>query len=445
MTIHDLVIVGGGPAGIGAAYQLRDSGLDVKVLEAHGELGGRTRSIEMPGGIANTGAQFVYRGTPSEDLVDEIGLDTIPFEPGTYGIAEHGQTSIGTTNEAVVDGLHWEPDDREALVRVLNEAVAEYRASTRNGAFTEHAERLADQTVAERLRSLPSRVAAVVETAVRGGAVGDTAHLSARYALRYFASYPAHERENRLLVVNGMQALVTSMAARLRRGIVELSTRVTRIEFDIHKDHYVVMANGPDGMRQFRARQVLVAVPAPLVADLVDGLPQRKLAALRAAETPGSTTMIVVADVTGQEHYRDWAFVTTVGRRFDCIINPTPGRWRSEDRPGLVHFVCYGNDPGYQPLVPGNPEAEQAWIDDFLAVAPGLRGRIRAHHLATWEHCFALLSLGRAAVLDELREPVGRVHFAGDWTSESAGTHGALGEATRVSADILRNARPVSQ
>jgi phytoene dehydrogenase-like protein len=440
VTLHDLLIVGGGPAGIGTAYRLRDSGLRVKVLEAQPEIGGRTKSVRLPGGMANTGALFAYRGTPSEDLVAELGLDAVPFEPSTYGIAVDGCTSIGTSNEEVVAGLPLSATDRAALLATLDDAVAEYRSTTRGGAFTAQADRLAAETVAERFRPLPDGARRVLETAVRGGSVGDTENLSAQYALRYFASYPAHERENRLLVLDGMQALTTAMAAALPAGTVELATEVMRVAFDAARDVYVITAVGPLGPRRHRARQVLLAVPAPLVASLVDDLPAWKTAALQRAETPGSTVMVVAADVRGVEHHRDWAFVTTVGSRFDCIINPTPGRWRSESEPGVVHYVCYGNSAGYQPHVSGSPEAQAEWLEDFLTVAPGLRDRVLGVHVQTWEHCFALLSPRRAAVIEELQRPVGRLHFAGDWTSTSAGTHGALGEARRV-ADAVRASR----
>jgi phytoene dehydrogenase-like protein len=94
VTVHDLV-VGAGPAGVGIARHLRDSGLDVLVLEAASEVGGRTRSVQLPGGAANTGALFVYRGTPSEELATELGLEAVPFRPCTYGIAMEGCTCIG--------------------------------------------------------------------------------------------------------------------------------------------------------------------------------------------------------------------------------------------------------------------------------------------------------------------------------------------------------------
>lgn len=435
MRTLDLIVVGGGPAGIGCAYRLRDSGLEIKVLEADDQVGGRTRGVMLPGGIANPGAQFAYRATPSEELATELGLAAIPFEPTTYGISVDGMTSIGSSNAEVVDGLGWAGDDRDTLVRVLDEAVAEYRATTEGGALTERSDALASETVADRLKVLPERVARVIESAVRGGSVGDSAQLSAQYALRYFASYPALEQENRLLLDGGMQALVIGMAERLGPDVVSLNTAVTSVRAD--GDEYVVTATGPDGEETHRARQVLLAVPAPLVSGLVPDLPADKHAAIATADTPGSTIMVVAIDATGLERLRDWAFVTTVGRRFDCIINPTAGHWRSEREPGIVHLTCYGNSAGYRPDLPGDAAAEEEWLEDLYAVEPELRGRVLAHHLRTWEHCFAALSLERAAVLEQLQAQVGGIHFAGDWTSKTAGTHGALGEAARVAEAVL--------
>jgi hypothetical protein len=209
------------------------------------------------------------------------------------------------------------------------------------------------------------------------------------------------------------------------------------VELDAVRNVYKVSAATPEGEAAFEARQVLLAVPAPLIETIVPGLPEWKRAALRAAATPGNTTMVVSADVSDLPEYRDWGMVTTVGRRFDCILNATPGRWRSNEAPGIVHFTCYANQTGYQPDLPGNPVAEELWLEDFLSVAPGLRGRIKGHYIQTWKHCFALLGLGRAEALAEIRRMADRMHFAGDWSSATAGTHGAFAEADRVAADVL--------
>ncbi|MFC7848551.1 FAD-dependent oxidoreductase [Arthrobacter sp. NPDC057388] len=42
--MHDVVNVGGGAAGLGTAYYLRDSGLNVLILESGHDIGGRSHS-----------------------------------------------------------------------------------------------------------------------------------------------------------------------------------------------------------------------------------------------------------------------------------------------------------------------------------------------------------------------------------------------------------------
>jgi NAD(P)-binding Rossmann-like domain len=65
--VHDVAIVGAGPAGIATAYFLRDLKLDVTIVEAGDQVGGRTRSVPVGGIPSNTGALFVYRDTPAEN------------------------------------------------------------------------------------------------------------------------------------------------------------------------------------------------------------------------------------------------------------------------------------------------------------------------------------------------------------------------------------------
>ncbi|MFV0434914.1 MAG: FAD-dependent oxidoreductase [Leucobacter sp.] len=156
-----------------------------------------------------------------------------------------------------------------------------------------------------------------------------------------------------------------------------------------------------------------------------------------AAEAASAASAASAADAipnsAAQANYDDWAFVITPGRPFDVVINPRPHR-----DGGIAQFVCYGNVSGYL------SEANRAdsgvldeWIEQFLAVAPGLRGHILGAEIRSWEHCFSLLTPERHTALAEIQRPVdGTLHFAGDYSSESAGTHGAYAEARRVAEEI---------
>jgi hypothetical protein len=100
-------------------------------------------------------------------------------------------------------------------------------------------------------------------------------------------------------------------------------------------------------------------------------------------------------------------------------------------RPGLEVFSPF-EDPGHNGGV-------------GAAVAPQLRGRVLGVHAQTWQHCFALLSPERAETLPELQRSIGSLHFAGDYTSATAGTHGAYSEAERVASLIIASLKPSSR
>ncbi|MFF0990814.1 flavin monoamine oxidase family protein [Kocuria nitroreducens] len=433
---HDVVVVGGGPAGLGTAYFLRESGLDVRVLESGAEVGGRTKTVPVAGVPANTGALFVYKDTMAETLATELGLELVPFRPTTYGIHFGGTTAVSTDNDSVVDALPLPAHAQQQLRAFLARAVEEYTAFTADGSIGSEADELEHRTVAESFAGLDPEVVAILAAAVQGGSVGRPTELSAKYALRYFASYLAREQNNRFYPAQGMQAIPAAMSRRLPEGTVHLDTCVTAVEFDADAELYRLRATTANKDVTVSARQVVMAVPAPVVGRLCRELPDWKTEALTQVSTPGSTTLNIVADAGQAPQLKEWSFLTTVGTRFDAVINPVPG---PATGPDIVRFVCYGNSAGYLPGFAQDPALIEEWVEDFLTVVPELRGHILGVHGQSWEHCFSLLTPQRARALPALQRPVGAMHFAGDYTSSTAGTHGAYAEAHRVAQALRRS------
>ena len=126
----DVVIVGAGPAGVATAYFLRHSGVDVVVLEAGDDIGGRTLSVPVAGVPSNTGALFVYRGTPAEDLTTELGIRTVAFTPDTYGVHVNGVTVVDSDNERLIDRFPISPTAREQLRSFVRTSLEEYAQYT---------------------------------------------------------------------------------------------------------------------------------------------------------------------------------------------------------------------------------------------------------------------------------------------------------------------------
>lgn len=77
---YDVAIVGAGLAGLVAARQLRQAGLEVCVLEGRDRVGGRTLNETVEGGaVVELGGQwFAPQHRQSLALIEELGLETFP-------------------------------------------------------------------------------------------------------------------------------------------------------------------------------------------------------------------------------------------------------------------------------------------------------------------------------------------------------------------------------
>jgi protoporphyrinogen/coproporphyrinogen III oxidase len=83
-----VVIVGGGIAGLAAAYFLRDEPAEVTVLEGSPQLGGKLIASEVAGVSVDAGAEALLRRRPEgTDLIKAVGLGEQLVLPGTTASA----------------------------------------------------------------------------------------------------------------------------------------------------------------------------------------------------------------------------------------------------------------------------------------------------------------------------------------------------------------------
>ncbi|MDX1675707.1 MAG: FAD-dependent oxidoreductase, partial [Longimicrobiales bacterium] len=96
MGQRDVVVVGGGLAGLAAAVGLQAGGLDVQLLEASDRVGGRVRTDGVDGFLLDRGFQVLLTAYPEAGRVLDLeALELRPFHPGARIRVGDAFTRIG--------------------------------------------------------------------------------------------------------------------------------------------------------------------------------------------------------------------------------------------------------------------------------------------------------------------------------------------------------------
>lgn len=428
----DVAIIGAGPAGLRVAHQLRDTGASIRVFESLSEPGGRTKSVVVDGVHINTGAVFVYRGTHTDKLCKELGIKYELVEPQTFGIYLNGKTALGKQSADLADILPLSDDAKQDIRQLVEKLSSAY---IKHGADLAGADHLAAITLADFIGPIGKEARDFVWAAVAGACVGTPDELNAKFGLRYFASFLVRDPTSRGYVPEGMQSIFNALYGHVS-DLVSLNTTVKSVSGRDDGTWDVRYAAG--GTEEtVNAKHVVMAVPGPLVEELVTDLPTWKKDAIAAVPTPSQMTLGAVLDCTDRPHWADMFYTVSIGTKFQGVTQPRTGPDFASAAKNRTYFEMFRGRDSYQELH-ADPDSVviDAWLEDFYQMLPDARGRVTGTYLKRWDAAFAYPRFDRAVYLPDVRKAVGTMHFAGDYSSETAGSHGALSEAERVAADL---------
>jgi len=118
----DIVVIGGGAAGVGALRTLADAGRDVLLLEAQDRLGGRAHTVHIAGMPIDMGAGWLHSATknPWAAIAEARGFEVYrsPARWGEQwrelGASKAEQQALWAAFEAFMDAMHSPPPSDRA-------------------------------------------------------------------------------------------------------------------------------------------------------------------------------------------------------------------------------------------------------------------------------------------------------------------------------------------
>jgi len=391
------VVIGAGFAGLAAASELADRGIDVLVLEARGRVGGRVWSerVAVPQGTAviERGAEFVLEGyTELRRLALRHGLALVDTGMSYYVREPRG---------VAVDMAELQAAGRE----VASAAATSDRRSVAD---------LVDGL------ELPPEVADAVlaRVEISCGQGGERVSTSVLDHVAAFEPLPSHR------IAGGNQGLAFAMAERLGERVA-LGTPVRGIE-----PGRVLTDDG-----EVAADDVIVTLPLPLLRELPFSppLPDAKREALERAEFGHAAKLHVPlagAPATSA--------VMSVPDRYWC--------WTATEAAGAVVSVlnCFAGSPrALDGLRVG--DGPTAWLERVSRLRDDLELMSRSAVLTTWSDDPWTRGAYRVEGPDArpgdddlLAAPVGALHFAGEHTAGawSGLMEGALRSGVRAASEV---------
>ncbi|MFF0879120.1 NAD(P)/FAD-dependent oxidoreductase [Micromonospora aurantiaca (nom. illeg.)] len=265
MPDTDVVIVGGGLAGLAAARRLHRAGVPWRLLEAGDRLGGRVATDRVNGFLLDRGFQVLNTAYPR--LTGLVDVGTLTMGWFTSGVL----VRRGDRLERLVNPLREPTGAPGTLTAGIGSLTDRLRFATLAAGYaTVPVGRLLDtpETSAEKALRRAGLSDAIIEELLRpflSGVLLDRELATSSHVLAVVMRSFARGRIG--LPADGMQALPKALAAPLPAELIELNTPVT--------DVAPGRVRTPSG--EITCRAVVVAVDPPTAATLLPGLPRVRM------------------------------------------------------------------------------------------------------------------------------------------------------------------------
>jgi oxygen-dependent protoporphyrinogen oxidase len=434
----DVLIAGGGIAGLSAAVRLKTLGLRPLVLESSERVGGRMTTDRVNGYAIDTGVTLLgnrFRGLRA--LSRELDVAAVPVD-FSLSLRDAGaeRRYRAQTPSDLLFGKGLSLAARWAAVRVLSAIVAAGRGMLHGN--SDRLRGLDRESVAEYFARLgrggQELFAKVFEPGLRAALGGASA--SSRFVLMQVIW-------NTLAAgfwnVDGGVDRLPEAAARVVP--VALGTRVQGlrlahggVEADVETD---------DGIRTLKARAAILALPGHLIPPIFEGAPEWLSApASRTAFSRLSSAHVALSRPPDTEHV-GYGFAAGSEDGIGVLELEhlrAPGRCPKGKGMVSVYFV---DTPSFRCLDASDAELRDKALRVVTRAFPEVAGSNEFVHLIRWPEAIAQFPKGRLTELVALRKRLASwnvpVALAGDWL-DGVGSESAVQMGLRAADQVARRA-----
>lgn len=408
-------------AGLVAAWTLRDR--DVVLLESNDRLGGRVKSERRGDYYVNLGAQYMAGTGPLKNVIDHFQIRCRSLA-GTHAAMALKGRILASDNPA--EFVLRSPLSIKGRIEFARFGLKVRRMYRRLAENKDHADAMAfrdslDQVSIESITGgyTDPDVRAILNALVATWVGGEAWETSAAAFVLDMGSalISASETPNFSLPIGGNQTIVETLADQLGDR-VRMSSPVTSVAWSDDRVE-ITYRDAAGKERELTASRCIVAMPAYAALEVLENLPEQHRHALETVRWGPFTVAGIFTNETTEQAWDRMYSIVAPGRSFQIIYNHASAM-RSEGprKPGGALVAFAGGDQVRRNLAGlSDSEVTDLFVRDLGEVLPGSRAFVEEVVIQRWPKAIPYWNPGDRPLVRALREPLGPIHFAGDYVS----------------------------